>query len=60
MGRLVKIGLPYHTLTVCLVRCHTSTVSRQALRLVTIFYIHFEGLQGEPYFLSTVRLFSDS
>jgi hypothetical protein len=60
MGRLVKIGFPCCTLTVHL-------GSRLYVRRVTtsrtsgkIPYIRYVGARGEPHFLFTVRLFSDS
>jgi hypothetical protein len=40
---------------------HTNRTSRLgAVRPVKIPYVLYVGFQGEPHFLSTVRLFSDS
>jgi hypothetical protein len=59
MGRLVKIGFPCHTVTVC-------PGSGAYIRRVTTShtfgltpYIRYVGFRGEPYFLSIVHLFSD-
>jgi hypothetical protein len=60
MGQLVKIGFPCHALTVYSgsgLYIHRVTT---AVHLVTIPYVRFEGFQGEPHFLSTVHLFSNS
>jgi hypothetical protein len=60
MGRLVKIGFTCHTLAVRPAQGRTSAESRWAVRLVTRPYVRSKVFQGEPHFLSTVRLFSDS
>jgi hypothetical protein len=59
MGRLVKIRFPYHTLTV---RPSSGPYVRRVTTSCTsdkIPYVRYVGSQGEPHFLSTVRLFSD-
>jgi hypothetical protein len=48
---LVKIGFPCHTLTLRSARVHMSG---------TTPYVRYVGARGEPHFLSTVHLFSDS
>ena len=60
MGRLVKMAFPYHTLIVRLgskpyVHCDTLGCTF-GLKIVR----PLKGFQGELYFFSTVRLFSDS
>jgi hypothetical protein len=69
MGRLVKIGFPCNTLAVhpssrpyvhCDTSSRTSTVTLRAVRPVMRQYIRSEVFQGEPHFLPTVRLFSNS
>jgi hypothetical protein len=60
MGQLVKIRFPCHTLAVRPARGRTSTVSRRSISPVIRLYIRFDVFQGEPHFLSSVRLFSDS
>jgi hypothetical protein len=60
MGQLVKIRFPCHTLAVCLARGRTFTVSRRAVSPIIRPYVRFDVFQGEPHFLSFVRLFSDS
>jgi hypothetical protein len=60
MGRLVKIGFPYHTLAARPARGRTFAESQRAVRPVTRPYVRSDVFQGKPYFLSTVRLFSDS
>jgi hypothetical protein len=60
MRWLVKIGFPYHILTVrpglgpYVRRVTTSHTSSK------IPYIRYVGSQREPHFLSTIRLFFDS
>jgi hypothetical protein len=60
MGWLVKMEFSYHTL---IVRSgsgpyvHYDTLGRMS----SLEIVHpLRGFQGEPYFLSTIRLFSDS
>jgi hypothetical protein len=60
MGRLVKIGFSCHTLTVRLGSgpyVHRVTTNRISGKIPCVHYV---GTQGEPYFLSIIRLFSDS
>jgi hypothetical protein len=65
MGRLVKIGFPFHTLTVrpgsgpyvhhVMMGCTSDTTP-----YVCYVGSPYVGSQGEPHFLSTVHLFSNS
>jgi hypothetical protein len=60
MGQLVKIEFSYHTLTIRQgsgLYVHRVMTGRTS---DTIPYVHYVGFQGEPHFLSTVRLFSSS
>jgi hypothetical protein len=41
-------------------RGHTSIVTHRAIRLVSRLYVRSKVFKGEPNFLSTVYLFSDS
>ena len=60
MGRLVKIE--FSCLTLIIRPGSRSYVYRvmMAVRPITIPYVRSEGFQEKPYFLSIVRLFSDS
>jgi hypothetical protein len=60
MRRFSENKVPCHTLIVHPARDCTPTMSRWAVRSVTIPYNRSENFQGEPHFLFTVRLFSDS